>query len=105
MPPPMISTILGMLLGAASLLDPVLSLFAAGAVFAATPDRGVDRAGATHRDGAIQLSRTLVVIGLVVGVSISGEVAAMTWSATLLQHEAPRLAVIAGCLSLFARRA
>jgi len=36
------------------------------------------------------------VIGLVVGVSIAGEVAAMTWSATLLQREAPKLAAIAG---------
>jgi len=81
---------------ASSLVIVAAAFFAAGVVFAATPDRGLDRAGATHREGAILFSRTLVVIGLVVGVSIAGEVAAMTWSATLLQHEAPRLAAIAG---------
>ncbi|HLH50128.1 MAG TPA: hypothetical protein VKV96_12360 [Roseiarcus sp.] len=81
---------------ASALLIVAAGLLAAGAVFAATPDRGLDRASAAHRDGAVLFSRTLVVIGLVVGVSIAGEVAAMTWSATLLQAEAPRLAAIAG---------
>ena len=72
------------------------SAFATGVIFVATPDRGLDHAGATPADGAVLFTRTLVVIGLVVGVSIAGEVAAMTWSATLLQHEAPKLAAIAG---------
>ena len=81
---------------ASALLIVAAALFAAGAVFAATPNRGLDHASASHGDGAVLFTRTLVVIGLVVGVSIAGEVAAMTWSATLLQSEAPRLAAIAG---------
>jgi MFS family permease len=81
---------------ASALLIVAASLLAASAVFAATPNRGLDQASASHRDGAVLFTRTLVVIGLVVGVSIAGEVAAMTWSATLLQSEAPRLAAIAG---------
>src|SRR5579883_3581609 len=70
--------------------------FGAGAVFLATPDRGLDKASAAHRKDAVLFTRALIVVGLVVGVSIAGEVAAMTWSATLLQAEAPRLAAIAG---------
>jgi MFS family permease len=81
---------------ASALLVIVAASFAAGAVFVATPNRGLDKASAAHRDDALLFTRTLIVIGLVVGVSIAGEVAAMTWSATLLQHEAPRLAAIAG---------
>jgi MFS family permease len=81
---------------ASALLMVAFALFAAGVVFAATPDRGLDHAAATPGEGAVLFTRTLIVIGLVVGVSIAGEVAAMTWSATLLQHEAPKLAAIAG---------
>jgi hypothetical protein len=72
------------------------AFFATGVVLAATPDRGPDHASAAPSNGAVLFTRTLVVIGLVVGVSIAGEVAAMTWSATLLQHEAPKLAAVAG---------
>jgi MFS family permease len=79
-----------------ALLALAASAFATGVIFVATPDRGLDHASATPAEGAVLFTRTLVVIGLVVGVSIAGEVAAMTWSATLLQHEAPKLAAIAG---------
>src|SRR5579862_6494890 len=81
---------------ASSMLAMVAAVFAACVVFAATPDRGLDHAGAKPAKGEVLFTRALIVIGLVVGVSIAGEVAAMTWSATLLQHEAPRLAAIAG---------
>ena len=72
------------------------SAAATSVIYTATPNRGLDHAGATPQKGAVLFTRTLVVIGLVVGVSIAGEVAAMTWSATLLQREAPKLAAIAG---------
>ena len=57
------------------------------------PGGAGDRAGRRRqggrppsRFGARILSRSLVVIGLVVGVSIAGESAAMSWSALLLQE-------------------
>jgi MFS family permease len=81
---------------ASSLLSLAASAFATLVVYAATPDRGLDHAAASPTTGAVLFTRTLLVIGLVVGVSIAGEVAAMTWSATLLQREAPKLAAIAG---------
>jgi MFS family permease len=81
---------------ASALLMLVSALSATGVVQAATPDRGLDHASAAPGEGAVLFTRTLIVLGLVVGVSIAGEVAAMTWSATLLQHEAPKLAAIAG---------
>ncbi|CAN5468995.1 MFS transporter [soil metagenome] len=47
-------------------------------------------------------SRTpLVILGLAVGLVITGETAAMMWSATLLQEQAPRLAAIAGAGAAF----
>jgi len=81
---------------ASGLLAICASFLATSIVFVATPDRGLDHANATPGEGAVLFTRTLIVIGLVVGVSIAGEVAAMTWSASLLQDEAPRLAAIAG---------
>jgi predicted MFS family arabinose efflux permease len=86
---------------ASSLLALTASIAATGCVFAATPNRGRDHASVKRSEGAVLFARTLVVVGLVVGVSIAGEVAAMTWSATLLQHEAPRLAAIAGLGAAF----
>jgi predicted MFS family arabinose efflux permease len=86
---------------ASSLLALTASIAATGYVFAATPNRGRDHASVKGSEGTVLFARTLVVVGLVVGVSIAGEVAAMTWSATLLQHEAPRLAAIAGLGAAF----
>lgn len=86
---------------ASSSLALIASVAATGFVFAATPERGRDHAPAKENESAVLFTRTLVVVGLVVGVSIAGEVAAMTWSATLLQHEAPRLAAIAGLGAAF----
>jgi MFS family permease len=79
-----------------SLLAVAIALGATYTTFLATPDRGLDHTSASPGEGAVLFTRTLIVIGLVVGVSIAGEVAAMTWSASLLQQEAPKLAAIAG---------
>jgi predicted MFS family arabinose efflux permease len=81
---------------ASALLAIAASALATAVIYQATPNRGLDHAAATPEKGAVLFTRTLVVIGLVVGVSIAGEVAAMTWSATLLQRQAPKLAAIAG---------
>ena len=42
------------------------------------------------------MTRSLIVLGIVIGVSIAGEGAAISWSSLLLQTEAPKLAAIAG---------
>jgi hypothetical protein len=81
---------------ASSLLALTITAVATYTTFLATPDRGPDHASASPGEGAVLFTRTLIVIGLVVGVSIAGEVAAMTWSASLLQQEAPKFAAIAG---------
>jgi predicted MFS family arabinose efflux permease len=74
-----------------------LALAAAAATIAvaAPPDpaRGVGaREGVRRR----VITRPLVIIGLVVGVSIASETASLAWSAPLLRSEAPWLASIAG---------
>jgi hypothetical protein len=97
---------IGAILGSAVVGGPIpaigaalgFALFlAAAVVVAATPAveaRSLAQSAATL-DTRV-LTRPLVVVGLVVGVSIACETAAMAWSAPLLQSEAPRLAPIAG---------
>lgn len=72
---------------------------AAAVAFAVPVDRGdpVGAAGLTRRG----LSRTLVVIGLVIGVSVACENAAMAWSALVLRQEAPQWAEWAGLGAAF----
>jgi MFS family permease len=66
----------------------------------ATPERGLDHISAAPGESTL-FTRTLIVIGLVLGVSIAGETAATVWSATLLQQEAPRLSAIVGLGAAF----
>jgi len=75
----------------------VFLFVAAAAVFALTPAVEARRiaAGAGGLDARV-LTRSLVVIGLVAGVSIACETAAMTWSPSLLRSEAPSLSPIVG---------
>ncbi len=47
------------------------------------------------------LSRTLIVVGLVIGVSIACESAAMSWAALILQREAPQWAAFSGLGAAF----
>ena len=44
----------------------------------------------------LSLTPALIALGLVIGVSIAAETAALVWSSLLLRDEAPRLAAIAG---------
>ncbi|THD48163.1 MAG: MFS transporter [Bradyrhizobium sp.] len=68
---------------------------AAAIGFALPADRG-DPIGAVALDRPARLSRTLVAIGLVIGVSIACESAAMFWSGLVLRQEAPQWAQWAG---------
>lgn len=83
-----------------SWLSAVIALVAFGAatlaIFAATPDRGVERALEAPSGRRALLARSLIVLGIVIGVSIAGESAATYWSSLLLQSEAPRLAAVSG---------
>jgi hypothetical protein len=47
------------------------------------------------------VTRSLVVLGLAIGVSIACESAAMSWSALLLRREAPELAALSGLGAAF----
>ncbi|MGD0720298.1 MAG: MFS transporter [Roseiarcus sp.] len=70
-------------------------------VFVATPRRGAERALEAPSGRRALLTRSLVVLGIVIGVSIASEGAAIFWSALLLQSEAPRLAAISGLGAAF----
>ena len=69
---------------------------AAAAIAYAIPADGGQAVGAARVDRRALLSRALVVIGLVIGVSIACESAAMAWSALVLRQEAPQWAEWAG---------
>ncbi len=72
-----------------------------GWMFAATPERGVERAHAGPSGRGALFTRMLVVLGIVIGVSIASESAALSWSSLLLQSEAPKLAAISGLGAAF----
>jgi MFS family permease len=79
----------------AAVLETVVFLGAAAIVaVAAVDDR--DRFGGGAELKAKVLTRSLVVIGVVVGVSIACETAALAWSAPLLRAEAPKLIAYTG---------
>lgn len=81
----------------------ILLVFAATVVLIArcTPERGLSPlpAKGTLRQGTF--TRPLIILGLVLGTSIAGESAAITWSTSLLAQDAPRLAEIAGAGATF----
>ena len=81
----------------------ILLVFAATVLLiaCATPERGLSPLPA--KGGAPQgiFTRPLVILGLVLGTSMAGESAAMTWSTSLLAQDAPRLAEIAGAGATF----
>ncbi len=70
-------------------------------IFAATPEGGADRAHDGRSGRGALLSRTLIVLGVVIGVSIASEGAALYWSTLLLQSEAPNLAAVSGLGAAF----
>ena len=70
-------------------------------IYLATPDRGVERAQEAPSGRRALLTRSLIVLGVVVGVSIASEGAAVFWSSLLLQTEAPKLAAISGLGTAF----
>ncbi|HEY4925412.1 MAG TPA: MFS transporter [Roseiarcus sp.] len=83
-----------------SWLSALIALAAAIAVtvwiYVATPERGRDRAQEASSGRRALMTRSLIVLGIVIGVSIAGEGAATYWSSLLLQTEAPKLAAISG---------
>jgi Major Facilitator Superfamily len=70
-------------------------------LFAATPERGVERALEKPSGRGALLTRGLIVLGVVIGVSIASEGAATYWSSLLLQTQAPKLAAISGLGAAF----
>jgi len=97
-----VGAILGSLLisGPWPWLSPVLGVLGfvgvASFVAAVVPGDLGGRLGAGAPVGVRLFSRALIVIGVVVGVSITCESATLAWSSTLLRGEAPKLAAIAG---------
>jgi MFS family permease len=70
-------------------------------IFMVTPDRGGDPAHEARSGRRALLSRALIVLGVIIGVSIASEAAALFWSALLLQNEAPGLAAVSGLGAAF----
>jgi len=71
----------------------VVAAVAVGVTPAVEPARIADGVGELNTR---VLTRSLIIIGLVAGVDIACETAAMTWSPSLLTSEAPNLARIVG---------
>ncbi len=86
---------------AASLVVVAAMACASALVALAVRDEPSGRVGAVSVERAGLLSRTLVVVGLVIGVSIACESAAMSWAALILQREAPQSAALAGLGAAF----
>ncbi|WP_158813958.1 MFS transporter [Methylocapsa sp. S129] len=88
-----------------SWLSALIALAAAAGVtawvFVATPERGVERAQESPSGRRALLTRSLIVLGIVIGISVAGEGAATYWSSLLLQDEAPKLAAISGLGAAF----
>ena len=85
----------------ASLIAVVLMIWPSALVaMSVSADPSADVGPATIKRQSL-LSRTLVVIGLVIGVSIACETAAMTWSALILEREAPQWAALSGLGAAF----
>ena len=82
----------------------IAEAFLAGAALlvaaAIQPDAG-DKVGGPVPIRARVLSRSLIVLGLTIGVSITCETATISWSALLLRHEAPQWAAFAGLGAAF----
>jgi MFS family permease len=80
-----------------------LGLAGAGVAYhrAARSDRPPSAAvGSIGRSG-LSFAPALIGLGVVVGVSIAAELAAMVWSSLLLREEAPKLAAISGLGAAF----
>ena len=86
---------------AASLLVASTMIGAAALIALAVPDEAATAPGTVPIGRAGLLSRTLIVLGLVIGVSIACESAALSWSALLLQHKAPQWAALFGLGAAF----
>lgn len=71
------------------------------AVSVGTPDRPLAHRPTGTKRPRLTIGASLLAIGIVMGISIAGETAALMWSATLLDEQAPALAGIAGLGSSF----
>ena len=85
----------------ASAIAVIAILWASSLVAVSVPADAAAGVGAATIERRGLLSRTLVVIGLVIGVSIACETAAMTWSALILEREAPQWAALSGLGAAF----
>jgi len=86
---------------ASSLVVALALLAAVALVVVGVPRDFADGVGAVAVNRAGLLSRTLIVVGLVIGVSIACESAAMSWSALILRREAPQWAAFSGLGAAF----
>jgi hypothetical protein len=93
--------------GPAPWLSPLIEMAtlvsAAALVFAAVPDARDEEPEPIQSvpAGRAMFVRALVILGLVIGVSVACENAAMFWSTLMLQQEAPALAAISGLGAAF----
>ncbi len=86
---------------AASLVVALAIAAAAALVALAVADEPAPGVGAASVERAALLSRTLIAVGLVIGVSIACESAAMSWAALILEREAPQWAALSGLGAAF----
>ncbi len=85
----------------ASLVVALAIACASALVALAVPDEAAPAVGAVSFERAWLLSHTLIVVGLVIGVSIACESAAMSWAALILRREAPQWAALSGLGAAF----
>ena len=80
-----------------------LVLFACGTlvVWRSVPERGLEHTNTAARPGTGRPGLVLGLLGLALGISMTGEMAAATWSAKFLEVQAPSLAAIAGAGTAF----
>ena len=103
-----IGAILGSLIAAGSApwaagILAAITLAGAGVAYdrAARSDRPVPApVGASGRSG-LSFAPALIALGVVIGVSIAAEMAALLWSTLLLREEAPKLVAISGLGAAF----
>lgn len=70
-------------------------------IYTVTPDSGADHSREGRSGRGALLNRTLIALGVIVGVSMASEAAAFYWSTLLLHNEAPALAAVSGLGAAF----
>ncbi|RFB78583.1 MFS transporter [Methylovirgula sp. 4M-Z18] len=101
--PALLGSLLAVEVGLGAVAAIALILFAYGTmvVWRSIPERGLEHSSAAARAGIGRPGLALSLLGLAIGISITGEMAAATWSAKFLEVQAPGLAALAGAGTAF----